>query len=231
MISLADSGRWFALLFAGALVAFWPSYLSRVSALNAYTHFHALTAALWMLLLVAQPIAIRTRKLALHRALGNGSYALAPLIAAAMLLLAHDRIRGLDDGRFLEQSYTLYLQLSLAALWALCYGLAIAFRRTTALHSRFMVCTGLTLLDPVLIRFVIWANPSVTWNFQWLTFGITDFVLLALIVVERRSPTGRGVFPAMLAVFAILQAPALLGLWKSAPWQDFARWYAALPLT
>ena len=61
MISLADSGRWFALLFAGALVAFWPSYLSRVSALNAYTHFHALTAALWMLLLVAQPIAIRTR--------------------------------------------------------------------------------------------------------------------------------------------------------------------------
>ena len=83
----------------------------------------------------------------------------------------------------------------------------------------------------MLIRFVIWANPSVAWNFQWLTFGITDLVRVALIVLERRSPTGRVVFPAMLAVFAILQAPALLGLWKSATWQDFARWCAALPLT
>lgn len=231
MSALAGSGPWFAAFFVVALVAFWPTYLSRVSSLDAYTHAHALTAALWMLLLVAQPLAIRARNLALHRALGKASYALAPLIVTAMVLLAHHRIRGLDGKAFLEQTFTLYLQLSLAALWALCYGLAVAYRRATALHSRFMVCTALTLVDPVLIRFVMWVNPAVDWNFQWFTFGITDLVLIALIALERRAPSGCGVFPAMLAVFAIVQAPAVMETWRSAPWQAFASWFATLPIT
>jgi hypothetical protein len=231
LTALAGSGPWFAAFLVVALVAFWPTYLSRVSTLDAYTHAHALTAALWMLLLVAQPLAVRARNLALHRALGKASYGLAPLVVAAMVLLAHHRLQGLEARPFFEQTYTLYLQLSLAALWALCYGLAVAFRRRTALHARFMVCTGLTLVDPVLIRFVIWANPAVDWNFQWLTFGITDLVLLTLIRLERRAAGGRSVFPAMLAVFVLSQAPAVLGGWKSAAWQGFAAWFASMPLT
>jgi hypothetical protein len=231
LTALSRSGPWFAAFLVVALVAFWPTYLSRVTTLGAYIHAHALTAALWMLLLVAQPLAIRARNLSLHRALGKASYALAPLVVAAMVLLAHHRLQGLEARPFFEQTYTLYLQLSLAALWALCYGLAVAFRRRTAMHARFMVCTGLTLVDPVLIRFVIWANPAVGWNFQWLTFGITDLVLVALIRLERRAAGGRSVFPAMLAVFVLLQAPAVLGGWKSATWQGFAAWFAALPLT
>lgn len=231
MTNLAHSGPWFAAFFAIALVAFWPTYLSRMPSLNAYTHAHALTAALWMLLLVAQPLAIRARRTDLHRALGKASYVLAPLIVAAMLLLAHSRLQGLDGKPFLEQTYTLYLQVSLAALWTLCYALAVAFRRTTALHARFMVCTALTLVDPVLIRFVIWADPPVAWNFQWLTFAITDLALVALILRERRYPSGRGAFPAMLTVFVLLQAPALFGFAQTPAWQAFSRWYAALPLT
>ena len=228
---LSASAPWFAGLLVVAGIAFWPTYLSRLAASNAYVHLHAVTATLWMALLVAQPLAIRARNLSLHRALGKASYGLAPLVVAAMVLLAHHRLQGLEARPFFEQTYTLYLQLSLAALWALCYGLAVAFRRRTALHARFMVCTGLTLVDPVLIRFVIWANPAVDWNFQWLTFGITDLVLVALILLERRVAGGRSVFPAMLAVFVLSQAPAVLGGWKSATWQGFAAWFAAVPLT
>jgi len=53
-IDFSRSGLYFAGLFIVALVAFWPTYLSVApSASSAYTHLHAFTAAIWMLMLVA----------------------------------------------------------------------------------------------------------------------------------------------------------------------------------
>jgi len=91
-----------------------------------------------------------------------------------------------------------------------------------------MVCTALTLIDPVTIRLVFWVDPTPTFNYQWLTFGLTDFAFLVLIWLERHNRAGRAVFPAMLAIFILAQAPALLGLTDGPLWQSFARWFAAL---
>lgn len=229
---LSRAAPWLGALLALALVAFWPSYLSRMLAWGSYTHLHAATAALWMLLLIAQPLAIRARRQALHRALGRTSFVLAPLVILSIVLLAHSRIQGLEGGAYAIQTYILYLQLSLTALFALSYGLAMLTRRRTALHARFMVCTALTLVDPILIRFAFWVDHIPTWNYQWVTFGLTDLALLVLIALERHErPAVRRVFPAMLLVFALAQAPALLGGTESVPWQSFAAWFAALPLT
>ncbi len=231
-LNFSRSGPYFASLFLVALVAFWPTYLSQSpSVSSAYTHLHALTATLWMLLLVAQPLAIRTRRLAWHRLLGQASYALAPLILVSIVLLAHSRIKSLNGEAYAIQTYILYLQMSLAVLFGVSYALAIFTRRTTALHARFMVCTALTLIDPVVIRLMFWADPTPDWNYQWLTFGLTDLVLVALIWLERHSKVGRIVFPVMLLLFVLAQMPALLGLTDTPPWQAFARWFAALPLT
>src|SRR5262245_36064916 len=119
-LNFSRSGPYFASLFLIALVAFWPTYLSKApSASSAYTHVHALTAALWMLMLVAQPWAIQARRLASHRLLGRVSYVLAPLILISIMLLAHSRIRGLEAKAYAAQIYILYLQVSLAALFGL----------------------------------------------------------------------------------------------------------------
>ena len=96
--------------------------------------------------------------------------------------------------------------------------------------ARFMICTGLTMIDPVAARLLLWWSAPPTWNYQWLTFGLTDLVLIALIWMERGRPTGRTVFPVMLVVFVLAQAPSLLGLTHAPAWQEFARWFAALPL-
>lgn len=171
-LNFSRSGPYFAGLFLIALVAFWPTYLSQaLSSSSAYTHLHALTASLWMLMLVAQPLAIQARRLALHRLLGRASYALAPLILVSIVLLAHSRIKGLTGEAYAAQTYILYLQVSLAVLFGLSYALAILTRRTAALHARFMVCTALTLIDPVVVRLLFWANPTPSWNYQWLTSG------------------------------------------------------------
>ncbi|MDQ3215400.1 MAG: hypothetical protein M3P99_04880 [Pseudomonadota bacterium] len=231
-LNISRSGPYFAVFFLVALIAFWPSYLSPATApTSIYTHGHAMTSSLWMLLLIAQPLAIRTRRLGLHRRLGKASYGLAPLVLVTIVLLAHSRISGVSGEAYAIQTYILYLQISLAILFGVSYALGIFTRHTAALHARFMVCTGLTLIDPVVIRMMFWIDPTPTWNYQWFTFGLTDLMLVVLIVLDRHSRVGRAVFPAMLAAFVALQVPALFELTAGAPWQQFARWFAALPLT
>lgn len=225
----ARSGPWFAVFLVVALIAFWPSYLSRIGAQTAYTHLHASTATLWMVLLIAQPALIRARRLDLHRMLGRLSLGLVPVVVGSMVLLAHSRISGLGGEAFAGQSYLLYLQISQVALFALCFGAAIWTRRRTELHARFMILTGVTLVDPVGVRLMVWADLG-AWNYQWLTFGLMDLVILGLIWLERDSPRGRGVFPAMLPVFVLAQLPALLGFTGTSVWRTFARWFAELPL-
>jgi hypothetical protein len=228
MLDLSRSWKFFAGFLLLAFVAFWPSYLSKPAALSGYTHFHAAAATSWMVLLILQSWAIGSHRVALHRLFGKCSYALAPLLVLSVILLAHSRIQGISGEAYAIQTYVLYLQVSLALLFALSYGLAIWNRRSVARHSRFMVCTALTLVDPVLIRILFWIGPTPTWNYQWLTFGVTDLILLILIWAERSNRAGRGVFPAMLGLFVATQLPALLG-WTNGPlWQAFARWFAGI---
>lgn len=182
-------------------------------------------------MLVAQPMAIRARRLAFHRMVGRASYVLAPLVLVSMVLLAHSRIRSAGAEAYATQTYVLYLQASLAVVFAFSYGSAILKRRDTGLHARFMVCTGLTLIDPVAIRLMFWIDPTPTWNYQWFTFGLTDIVLIMLIWQERHRAAPRAVFKAMLVVFVLAQLPAVLGLTGTPLWQAFAGWFAALPLT
>ena len=186
---------------------------------------------MWMALLIVQPIAIRAKRLAWHRAAGRASYVLVPAVLISIVLLAHSRMQGLTVEAYAIQTYVLYLQVSLAAVFTLAYALALWTRRTTALHARFMICTGLTLIDPVVIRLMFWVAPTPAWNYQWFTFGLTDLALVALIWLERNSRTGRRVFPTMLGVFVLSQVPALFFLTEAVWWQAFARWFASLPLT
>ena len=155
------------------------------------------------------------------------SYALAPLVLMSMVLLAHSKTHGLS----VAQNVGSYVPLSLTALFALSYALGILMRRTVALHARFMVCTALTLIDPVLVRMMFWVNPNPTWMYQWFTFAVTDLVFVVFIWRERHARVGRAVFPTMLGVFVLAQVILLFGFYQGSWWQAFVRWFVALPLT
>lgn len=223
------SGPWFALLLGLSPLAFWSPYLSQVfDGPGVHTHLHAITATLWLLLLIVQPLAIAAGRFTLHRSVGQAAWVLGPMVVVSIVLLAHGSVKGQQVEAFAN---VLYLQLSLAAVFALSYALAMITRRTVALHARFMVCTGLTMIDPILARLMFFQwNWQPGWSYEWITFGLADLILLVLIWLERRRPTGRSVFPVMLVIFVATQLPVVLRT-KSDAWHTFVSWFASLPLT
>jgi hypothetical protein len=73
--------RLFATFSLAMLLAFWPSYFSRLTAQpSLHHHAHGLAMTLWLGLLVAQAALIRSGRRAVHRQLGLVSYALVPVI-------------------------------------------------------------------------------------------------------------------------------------------------------
>lgn len=223
---------WFAALLIIAALAFWPSYFApglRYS--SSHIHIHAATATVWMLMLIAQPWLISRYRYDLHRQIGVVSFAIAPLVVISMVLLANFRLRSSTPAAYQLQTYILYLQISLAFLFSISYLLAMVYRKQAEIHARFMICTGLTLIDPVFARLFYWIHPTSAADHQWLTFGLTDLIFVFLIILERRNPRGRWVFPFMLLAFIILQIPALLMLTDRPAWQSFAMWFASLPIT
>ncbi|MDR9418311.1 hypothetical protein [Gracilimonas sp.] len=112
-----------------SIVAFWQSYYLLFFESSFYVHFHAFTAIFWFALLIVQPYLIKKRLLDLHRTLGKISYSIAGLVIISILLLAHNKISTASESLFSLRTYVLYLQLSLAFVFAFTYGFAIYYRK------------------------------------------------------------------------------------------------------
>lgn len=220
-------------LVALVLLAFWPGYLSKPrTSLDAYTHFHAAVATVWLALLVLQPTLVVKRHLHLHRRIGRASLLLAPAFVLSAVLLAHFRFSRMDASTFANEAYTLYLPLSAAILFAVSVTFAILYRATPSLHSRFMACTALLLVDPIFGRVLgiyVVTLPQF-WHYQLITFGIELAVLLWLVRTLGPEATGRRTFSR----FAVFYASILI-LWffvpHTPPWLVFATWFRQQPIT
>jgi hypothetical protein len=138
----------------------------------------------------------------------------------------------MEQATFVQEAYTLYLPLSAALLFAGAYVCALSWRHNARLHARFMVCTGLIVIDPVLARvlgFHVVELPEF-WHYQIITFGIEIALLLVMTLTLPRSSAERRVFSGFAGVFALV-----LGLWfivpRTAAWTSLAEWFRELPIT
>lgn len=222
-----SSAPFFALLMALAVVAFWPSYLyPKQVERDWHVHVHGISLFLWGAMLIVQPFLIRGGRLALHRRLGKLTYVLAPVIVVSTILLVHHRAATELTPVLL---YFLWIILGLTAVFAFCWAQAIRYRRTPALHARWMIGTGLTMIDPIMARILFnhfGVEPPLL---QVLTYALIDAILIALWLRDRRLGNGIRVFPTMLAVFVAVEIPTFI-LPQLAGWKSFAQWFAALPL-
>ena len=228
------TGYWFAGLFALALLAFWPGYLSQLPAggIRGYVHLHAAAMTLWFALLITQPFLIWYGMRDWHRRLGRVAYGLAPVAAASGVLLAHAGVVRDAAGDPSAAAAGLYPPIAMTAWFAACAALGLAYRKVPAIHARFMIGTGLAAIDPIAARVVVFYGPPLPEpiGFPLISWAIAAAALTVLIVAERRQPRARAVFPAMLAAITTVWA-----LWftlvPSPAWRGFARWFHDLPLT
>lgn len=216
----------FALLGVAAIAAFWPSYVTRLTDVGLPVHAHAVAMTAWIVLLVAQAWLMRSGRRAAHRALGRVSYVLAPLTVLATLALARHMLRHAKTPLTDETLYFLYLQLSLIAVFALCWTQAIRHRRTPHLHAAWMIGTALALVDPIGARILFHAFGTQPPLMQIATFALVDALLVALLLRERRRAPPVRAYPALLAIFVATQLPTFF-LYRTPGWRAFAEAFAA----
>lgn len=227
-----NSVFYFALIPLFAVWGFWVTYFTRPpESLAPFDHIHGVAMFGWCLMLVAQSLLIRTNRRDIHRKLGTLSYVLAPLIVISTLTLANYRLntRGLTD----EGLYILSLQIFTLAQFVVAYCLAIWNRRRPDVHARYMVCTGLTLLDPIFARILLvhfMQAPLTSGIVQYITYGFIDLILLVLVLWDWKSHQRKDVFLPMLIFFLATHIPVFFVL-SSPAWASFAAWFMALPIS
>jgi hypothetical protein len=217
----------FAALLLLTIPAFWPSYLFPPKPVNEMrVHVHGFAMLAWLLLLVSQAALIRTGNRTVHRHVGKVSYVLVPFIVLSTISVLHLRLNQKIDAELL---YFLYVILSLTVVFAVAYALAMVNRAKPPLHARYMVCTALALVDPIVGRIVFFYGGIEPPAMQVVTYALVDGILLWLAYKDWKSSSGIRVFPAMLAVFVAAQIPTFF-IFRAEWWPEFARWLAALPI-
>lgn len=221
-----------AVLLLLAIPAFWPDYLARLRAADLYTHAHAILGTLWLLALVVQPLLIRARQMRLHRSIGRLAVAAGIAFFISGLLLTHHRASRMAETAFERDGYFFYLPLLMSAIFGAALALGFAWRRVMAVHARFMVCTALALVDPVLARLLHFYAPPLpaAFLYQLPAFAI---IIGSLFLLQRGLPPaspGRRSF----RTFSVTVTAGLLLFFLtpfSATWLIVLRGFRALPLT
>ncbi len=228
-----NAGYYFLGVFALAVAGFWPSYFAKffdgTGDFTFYFHFHAFFAVLWILMLITQPILIRQKKFELHRKIGKLSYVLVPVMFLSIILLAHSTLKGPKENFGLE----LWVPFKDLLIFAVGYGIAITYRHTMAIHARGMIVAGIVLIEPALVRLILYVffpSEGFAPSGYLSTVVLLYSLFIGLIIAERKQKIGRWVFPFVLGLYIFVHSVLVFQL-KITPWQAFAEWFAALPLT
>jgi hypothetical protein len=223
------SGYYFIGLFALVLLGFWPSYFAKffngTADFNFYFHFHATMVILWIAMLIAQPLLIRKKKLALHRLVGKLSYVVFPLIFISVLLLVHSR-HNIDEESL---DIRLFVPFKDLIILGTAYFIAIRYRHDINLHARGMVATGIVFIEPALVRFLMNTFGAGLTAYLF-TIGIIYALLIGLMIAERHQKRGRWVFPLILVSYILVHSIIIFNI-HIGIWEAFCKWFIVLPLT
>ena len=229
----------FAALLLFAVVAFWPRYLAQPFGKNIRFHVHALAMGTWCLLLVAQPFLIRVGNRAVHRQLGRLSYLVAPAVPLSILILNHYRTQGSELDVF--RMFLFSSNIGDAFLFTIAYVLAMKARRSSPIHARYMVCTGIAFIPAIFDRIFTFylLSPASLDMLPKLgqtpmtilpSYAMVGLILAGLTGWDWLSGKGVHAFAWMLGAFGVVYvAPFVL---IELPFgKSFLEWYLSMPLS
>lgn len=179
----------------------------------------------WILILIAQPVFIRTKKLKWHRIVGKASYFIFPLLALSFFLVARvSYFRNIKTDGEIGALASMTSGIPDMFFISILYGLGIYYKKKTSYHLRFFASIGLMILGPGLGRFLIVfcglppmiAIPSMIASVAVITLGwmIAD-------IIKKRSAFPMSVFLVINITAFVIGANS-----HSTWWQAFAKWVA-----
>ena len=176
------------------VAGFWIPYLSEIPAfersITPPVHVHAVLLFWWVGLLVFQPLAIRYRAFAVHRALGKASYfvmaLIVPFTVAMMWKEYHEK---LSDGASASSAFQAeFVSAAQLVVTVALYVLAVLRiqKRDVPAHMRYMICIALLLLPAGLARTLgYWFHVPQS-SSQTVCLAVIDVCLVGLIAFDRR---------------------------------------------
>ena len=225
-------------LFALALlllapVAFWPMYVSKDwSAVDRYTHAHAVLGTLWLLVLIAQPLLISRGFRAAHRISGRAAMFIAVGFVVSGFLLTHFRVSRMPADVFAKEGIYIFLPLAMALLFAVACALGFRWRQSTPVHARFMLTTALMLVDPLLARLMFFYLPPLPSDnlYQGISFTLIAIVMALLVRSLPAQVNGRSAY-RNYCLGTVTTFVLFFAVPHTAAWLAFVHWFRALPLT
>lgn len=211
-------------VFAG----FSKTYFLKLGAPSQFSlvhHIHGVIMILWLALLIAQPILVSKKKIELHRKLGKLSYFLMPVLIFLMLLAYRGQYLNLETvGNPHDQNLALLLVPATDTLpFALLYLLAMVNRKQTAYHMRYIIASALVLIGPPLGRILMFTTSLDFMTGSLVTYAITDFILVIMMVYDRYNSKSFSVGPYFISlIILIICQTTLLYLPFTATWQSIA---------
>jgi len=229
----------FTVFAFGMLVAFWPTYFSRLGDQETYhPHAHGLVMTLWVGFILTQAALIQTGHREFHKVLGRLSFVLVPAIIVGTLNFVHFRVRGARD---LSPIALHFLALVLIGLlvFVMLWALGLYHRSRPTIHARYMIATLFPLFTPVTDRLIGRYVPSMIPLVPRIAgspilpvagFLLADGLLAGLAIWDWRVNRRRDAFPVAL-IMLVLYHVSVMTLHRAAFWKAFGLWFASLPLS
>lgn len=201
--------------FFKTYIIFFPSFEGFIFA----QHFHGAMMMTWLGFLVIQPMLIRFGKIRIHRWIGKLTYVIAPLLVASIVMVTKmvyaKMVPPVPDE---ERIGVIALSIPGAIAFAIFYLCAIANRRNTPFHLRYMIATSLLMVGPGLGRaLIVYYNmqldPAVDIT-NYLVIGIAA-VCLVSDIVRKRSWVPYSIILAVLVWTHIVWEMRYTAMWQS----------------
>lgn len=182
-------------------------------------HFHGFMMLLWLFMLIVQPLLIARKKVHLHRLVGSASYVIAPLIMLSIFLVSQMVFKRNMEARTAADAYA-EISLSIPGLitFGIFYGLAIANRKRTYYHMRYMIGTGLLMIGPGLGRLMgIWFGVPGPWvvTSTLIIVAGTGIAFFIVDLIRRRDIKPYGIVAGLLILQSVIWEVRYTEAWQA----------------
>ncbi len=204
--------------FFQTYIVLFPHFTGKVTA----HHFHGFVLLLWIVLLIAQPVLIRAKRVDLHRLLGKASYGLVLLMVYSILLVTRVQYqRGVTENSPREQiMYGLYMSFVDLVSFLTLYGLAMWYRKKPPVHMRYIIACSVIFFNPAFGRINVIHFGMAPEFGVFMSYVYCDAILLGFLVYDliKRKPYQPYLyaFVFLLICHTSLRYAPFSPLWQSA---------------